>query len=158
MRPGAPKGSPKRSGREEDESISAAYDILVPILLSQVRAEQALAAAEESRSHVLLDLLAAGFKYGEPGEAIDLRAERRPSKASWPRSRAESRQAADAGRRAELQKQRNQIDRELEWNQYQTLAAEQDALLTAQPLDARESEPSPARPGPSFSTMQRTRS
>jgi CHAT domain-containing protein len=30
---------------------------------------------------------------------------------------------------------RNQIDRDLDWNQYQTLAAEQNALLTAQPLD-----------------------
>src|SRR4029077_5977505 len=34
---------------QEDESISAAYDVLVPVLLSQARTEQALAAAEEAR-------------------------------------------------------------------------------------------------------------
>ena len=121
---------------EEDESISAAYDILVPVLLSQARTEQALAAAEEARSHVLLDLLAAGFKHGKPGAAIDLRAERQRLVSELAQIETESRQAADAGRLAELQRQRNQIDRDLDWNQYQTLAAEQDGLLTAQPLDA----------------------
>jgi CHAT domain-containing protein len=60
------------------------------------------------------------------------------SSASSPRSRprAGRRQAADASRLADLQIHRNQIDRELDWNQYQTLAAEQGALLTSQPLDA----------------------
>ena len=136
---------------EEDESISAAYDILVPVLLSQARTEQALAAAEESRSHVLLDLLAAGFKHSKPGEATDLRAERRRLESELAQVENESRQAADADRLAELQRQRNRIDRELDWNQYQTLAAEQDALLTAQPLDAagiravaRETGPHPS--------------
>jgi tetratricopeptide (TPR) repeat protein len=121
---------------EEDESISAAYDILVPVLLSQRRTEQALAAAEEARSHVLLDLLAAGFKHGKQAAATDLRAERRRLVSELAQVETESRQAAGAGRLAELQIHRNQIDRELDWNQYQTLAAEQDALLTAQPLDA----------------------
>jgi len=120
----------------EDESISAAYDILVPVLLSQARTEQALAAAEEARSHVLLDLLAAGFKHSKPGAATDLRAERQRLVSELAQVETESRQAADAGRLAELQIHRNQIDRELDWNQYQTLAAEQDTLLTAQPLDA----------------------
>ncbi len=120
----------------EDESISAAYDVLVPVLLSQARTEQALAAAEEARSHVLLDLLAAGFKHGKPGAAVDLRAERQRLVSELAQVETESRQAADAGRLAELQIHRNQIDRELDWNQYQTLAAEQDTLLTAQPLDA----------------------
>ncbi len=120
---------------EEDESISGAYDILVPVLLSQARTEQALAAAEEARSHVLLDLLAAGFKHGKPGKAIDLRAERRRLESELAQVETESRQAADADRLAELQMHRNRIDRELDWNQYQTLAAEQNALLTAQPLD-----------------------
>ncbi len=119
----------------EDENISDAYDILVPVLLLQTRTEQALAAAEEARSHVLLDLLAAGFKPGKPGAAIDLRAERRRLESELAQVEIESRQAADAGRLAELQIHRNQIDRDLDWNQYQTLAAEQDALLTAQPLD-----------------------
>src|SRR5262249_38893475 len=59
---------------QEDESISAAYDVLVPVLLSQAQTEQALAAAEEARSHVLLDFLAAGFKHGKQGVAVDLRA------------------------------------------------------------------------------------
>jgi len=119
-----------------DESIAAAYDILVPVLFSQARTEQALAAAEESRSHVLLDLLAAGFKHGELGAAIDLRAERRRLESELAQVETESRQATGAGRLTELQGQRDRIDRELEWNQYQTLAAEQSALLTAQPLDA----------------------
>jgi CHAT domain-containing protein/tetratricopeptide (TPR) repeat protein len=121
---------------QEDESISAAYDILVPALLSQARTEQALTAAEEARSHVLLDLLAAGFKHGKQGAATDLRAERQRLVSELAQVESESRQAADAGRLAGLQIHRNQIDRELDWNQYQTLAAEQDALLTAQPLDA----------------------
>ena|GEM_PF-3449136 len=121
---------------EGDESISAAYDILVPDLLSQGRTEQALAAAEEGRSHVLLDLLAAGFNPGNPGAAIDLRAERQRLISDLAQIEAESRQEADAGRREELQRQRNQIDRDLDWNHYQTLAAEQGALLTAQALDA----------------------
>jgi tetratricopeptide (TPR) repeat protein len=121
---------------QEDESISAAYDVLVPVLLSQARTEQALAAAEEARSHALLDLLATGFKHGKPGEAIDLRAERQRLVSELAQVETESRQATDAGRREELQRRRNQIDRELDWNQYQTLAAEQDTLLTAQPLDA----------------------
>src|SRR6185295_4767233 len=121
---------------DEDESIVAAYDILVPVLWSQGGTEQALAAAEESRSHVLLDLLAAGFKQGEQGEAIDLRAERRRLESELAQGETESRQAADAGRLTELQGQRNGIDRELDWVQYQTLAAEQTGLLTAQPLDA----------------------
>jgi CHAT domain-containing protein len=120
----------------EDESISAAYDILAPDLLSQARTEQALAAAEEARSHVLLDLLAAGFKPGKPGAAIDLRAERQRLISELAQIETESRQAADADRREELQRQRNQIDRDLDWNQVQTLAAEQNVLLTAQPLDA----------------------
>ncbi len=120
----------------EDESISAAYDMLVPVLLSRARTEQALAAAEEARSHVLLDLLAAGSKQGKPGAAIDLRAERRRLESELAHVENESRQAADAGRLAELQRRRSRIDRELDWNQYQTLAAEQNALLTAQPLDA----------------------
>ncbi|HEX4961295.1 MAG TPA: CHAT domain-containing tetratricopeptide repeat protein, partial [Thermoanaerobaculia bacterium] len=119
-----------------DESISAAYDILVPVLLSQARTEQALAAAEEARSHVFLDLLAAGFRRGKPGAAIDLRAERQRLVSELAQVETESRQAADAGRLAELQIHRNQIDHKLDWNQRQTLAAEQDALLTAQPLDA----------------------
>ncbi len=121
---------------EGDESISAAYDILVPDLLSQARTEQALAAAEEARSHALLDLLAAGFKPGKPGAAIDLRAARQRLISELARIDAESRQAADAGQREELQRQRNEIDLALDWNQYQTLAAEQGTLLTAQPLDA----------------------
>jgi len=121
---------------QEDESISAAYDILVPVLLSQARTEQALTAAEEARSHVLLDLLAAGFKHGKQGAATDLRAERRRFESELAQVENESRQAADAGRLAELQIHRNQIDRNLDWNQYQTLSAEQDALLTAQPLGA----------------------
>jgi tetratricopeptide (TPR) repeat protein len=121
---------------QEDESISAAYDILVPVLLSQARTEQALAAAEEARSHVLLDLVAAGFKYSKQGAATDLRAERQRLVSELAQVETESRQAADASRLAELQIHRNQIDHELDWNQYQTLAAEQDALLTAQPLDA----------------------
>jgi CHAT domain-containing protein len=121
---------------DEDESIAAVYDILVPVLLSQGGTEQALAAAEESRSHVLLDLLAAGFKQGELGEAIDLRAERRRLESELAQVETESRQAADAGRLTELQTKRNQIDRELDWVQYQTLAAEQTALLTGEPLDA----------------------
>jgi len=121
---------------EEDESISAAYDVLVPVLLSRARTEQALAAAEEARSHVLLDLLAAGFKHGKPGAATDLRAERRRLVSELAQVENDSRQAADTGRLAELQIHRNQIDRNLDWNQYQTLAAEQNALLTAQPLDA----------------------
>jgi len=121
---------------QEDESISAAYDILVPALLSQTRTEQALADAEEARSHVLLDLLATGFKHGKPGTAIDLRAERRRLESELAQVEIESRQAADAGRLAELQRRRNRIDRELDWNQYQTLAAEQNALLTAKSLDA----------------------
>src|SRR6185369_11381441 len=120
----------------EDESISEAYDILVPVLLSQARAEQALTAAEEARSHVLLDLLAAGFKHGKQGAAIDLRAEHRRLVSELSQIETQSRQAADAGRLTELQMDRNRIDRELDWNQYQTLAAEQDTLLTAQPLDA----------------------
>jgi CHAT domain-containing protein len=121
---------------KEDESITAAYDVLVPVLLSQARTEQALAAAEEARSHVLLDLLAAGFKHGERGAAIDLRAERQRFVSELAQIETESRQAAEASRLAELQRQRNRLDHELDWNQYQTLAAEQDALLTAQPLDA----------------------
>jgi CHAT domain-containing protein/tetratricopeptide (TPR) repeat protein len=121
---------------QEDESISAAYDILVPVLLSQARTEQALAAAEEARSHVLLDLVAAGFKHSRPGAATDLRAERRRLVSELAKVETESRQAANAGRLAELQMHRNQLDRDLDWNQYQTLAAEQNALLTAQPLDA----------------------
>jgi tetratricopeptide (TPR) repeat protein/CHAT domain-containing protein len=121
---------------QEDESISIAYDILVPILLAQAQTKQALAAAEEARSHVLLDLLAAGFKHGKPGMATDLRAERRHLESELAQVETESRQAADADRLVELQKQRSRIDRELDWNQYQTLAAEQNALLTAQPLDA----------------------
>ncbi len=121
---------------QEDESISDAYDVLVPVLLSQARTEQALAAAEEARSHVLLDLLAAGFKHGKQGTAIDLRAERQRLVSELAQVETESRQAADAGRLAELRIHRNQIDRDLDWNQYQTLAAEQDALLTAQSLDA----------------------
>jgi tetratricopeptide (TPR) repeat protein/CHAT domain-containing protein len=120
----------------EDESSSAAYDILVPVLLSQARTEQALAAAEEARSHVLLDLLAAGFKHGKAGAASDLHADRQRLVGELAKVETESRQAADAGRLAELQTRRNQIDRELDWNQYQTLAAEQNALLTARPLDA----------------------
>ncbi len=120
----------------EDESISAAYDILAPDLLAQARTEQALAAAEEARAHVLLELLAAGFKHGKPGAAIDLRAERQRLISELAQIETEGRQAADAGRREELQRQRDQIDHDLDWNQYQTLAAEQDALLTAQPLDA----------------------
>ena len=120
---------------EGDASISAAYDILVPDLLSQGRTEQALAAAEEARSQVLLDLLVAGFKLGKPGAAIDLRADRQRLISELARIETESRQAADAGRREELQRQRHQIDRDLDWNQYQTLAAEQGTLLTAQPLD-----------------------
>jgi CHAT domain-containing protein len=121
---------------EKDESISAAYDILVPDLLAQARTEQALTAAEGARSHVLLDLLAAGFKPGRSGAAIGLRAERQRLLSEQAQIETESRQAADAGRREELQRQRNQIDIDLDWNQYQTLAAEQGALLTAQPLDA----------------------
>jgi CHAT domain-containing protein len=121
---------------QEDESISAAYDILVPVLLSQARTEQALAAAEEARSHVLLDLVAAGFKHGKPGAATDLRAERRRLVSELAQVETESRQAADAGRLSELQIHRNQIDHEVDWNQYQTLAAEQNTLLTAQPLNA----------------------
>ncbi|HEY3569476.1 MAG TPA: CHAT domain-containing protein [Thermoanaerobaculia bacterium] len=120
----------------EDESISAAYDVLVPVLLSQARTGQALAAAEEARSHVLLDLLAAGFKSGRPGAAIDLRAERQRLISELAQIETESRRTADADRQAELQLHRSQIDRDLNWNQYQTLAAEQEALLTAQPLDA----------------------
>lgn len=126
----------ERQRAEEDESISAAYDILVPVLLSQAQTEQALATAEEARSHALLDLLTAGFNYGKRGTAIDLRAERQRLVSELAQVEAESRQAADAGRLADLQIHRNQIDHELDWNQYQTLAAEQDALLTAQPLDA----------------------
>ena len=123
--------------REEgDESISAAYDILIPDLMSQARTEQALAAAEEARSHVLLDLLVAGFKPGKTGAAIDLRAARQRLISELALIETESRQAADAGRREELQSQRDRIDRDLDWNKYQTLAAEQGALLTAQPLDA----------------------
>jgi len=121
---------------DEDESISAAYDILVPVLLFQTRTEQALAAAEEARSHVLLDLVAAGFKYGKPGTAIELRAERRRLESELAQVETESRQVADADTLARLQRQRNRIDRELDWNQYQTLAAEQNAFLAAQPLDA----------------------
>jgi tetratricopeptide (TPR) repeat protein len=120
----------------EDESISAAYDVLVPVLLSQARTQQALAAAEEARSHVLLDLLAAGFKHGKPGTATDLHAERQRLVSELAQVETDSRQAADPSRLAELQRHRNQIDHALDWNQYQTLAAEQDALLTAQPLDA----------------------
>ncbi|HEX6904660.1 MAG TPA: tetratricopeptide repeat protein [Thermoanaerobaculia bacterium] len=120
----------------EDERISAAYDTLVPVLLSQARTEQALAAAEEARSHVLLDLLAVGFKFGKQGAAIDLRAERRRLESELAQIETEGRQAADADRLAELQRRRNRIDRELDWNQYQTLAAEQNTFLTAQPLDA----------------------
>ncbi|HEX4962042.1 MAG TPA: CHAT domain-containing tetratricopeptide repeat protein [Thermoanaerobaculia bacterium] len=119
---------------DEDESISAAYDILVPVLWSRARIEQALAAAEDARSHVLLDLLAAGFKHSKP-VALDLRGERQRLVSELAQIETESRQAADAGRLAELQRHRNQIDRVLDWNRYQTLAAEQDALLTAQPLD-----------------------
>jgi CHAT domain-containing protein len=95
-----------------------------------------LAAAEEGRSHVLLDLLAAGFNPGKTGAAIDLRAERQRLISDLAQIEAESRQDADTGRREELQRQRNQIDRDLDWNHYQTLAAEQGALLTAQALDA----------------------
>ncbi|HEY0557496.1 MAG TPA: CHAT domain-containing protein, partial [Thermoanaerobaculia bacterium] len=130
------KNNSETERAQEDESISAAYDILVPVLLSQARTEQALAAAEEARSHVLLDLLAAGFKHGKPGTATDLRAERRHLIGELAQVETESRQAADAERLAELQRRRNRIDHELDWNQYQTLAAEQDALLTAQSLDA----------------------
>jgi CHAT domain-containing protein/tetratricopeptide (TPR) repeat protein len=119
-----------------DESISAAYDILVPVLWSLARTEQALAAAEQARSHVLLDLLAAGFKHGKTGTATELRAERRRLESQLAQIETASRQAIDAGRLAELQMQRNRIDAEFDWNQYQTLAAEQNALLTAQPLDA----------------------
>jgi CHAT domain-containing protein/tetratricopeptide (TPR) repeat protein len=126
----------ERERETGDESISAAYDILVPDLMSQAHTEQALAAAEEARSHVLLDLLVAGFKPGKPGAAIALRAERQRLISELAEIETESRQTADAGRREELQRQRDQIDRDLDWNKYQTLAAEQGALLTAQPLDA----------------------
>lgn len=119
-----------------DESISAAYDILVPVLRSLARTEQALAAAENARSHVLLDLLAAGFKHGKTGTATELRAERRRLESELAQIETESRQANDAGRLAELQMQRDRIDAEFTWNQYQILAAEQNALLTAQSLDA----------------------
>jgi tetratricopeptide (TPR) repeat protein len=120
----------------EDESISAAYDILVPVLLSQARTEEALAAAEEAQPHVLLDLLAVGFKNSKAGTATDLRAERRRLESELARVETESRQATDAGRLAGLKLQRNRIDAEFGWNRYRTLAAEQDGLLTAQPLGA----------------------
>lgn len=120
----------------EDESISAAYDVLVPAFLSQAQKGQALAAAEEARSHVLLELLGSGFKQDKQRRATDLRAERRRLESDLAQIETESRQAAATDRLAELQKRRNQIDLELDWNEYQTLAAEQDALLTAQPLDA----------------------
>ena len=126
----------ERQRAEEDEFISAAYDILVPVLLSQAGTEQALAAAEEARSHVLLDLLTAGFKHGKQGAATDLRAERRRLESELSQVETESRQAVDEDRLAELQRRRNRIDRELDWNQYQTLAAEQNTFLTAQSLDA----------------------
>jgi CHAT domain-containing protein len=118
----------------EDESIADAYDILVPVLWSLERTEQALAAAEEARSHVLLDLLAAGFKHRKTGTATELRAERRRLESELAQVETASRQATGAGRLAKLQMQRNQIDAAFYWNQYQTLAAEQNALLTAQPL------------------------
>jgi CHAT domain-containing protein/tetratricopeptide (TPR) repeat protein len=130
------KSNSETQRAQEDESISAAYDTLVPVLLSQERTEQALAAAEEARSQVLLDLVAAGFKHGKQGTATDLRAERQRLVSQLAQVETESRQAAAAGRLAELQIHRNQIDRDLDWNQYQTLAAEQDTLLTAQSLDA----------------------
>ncbi|HEX2642807.1 MAG TPA: CHAT domain-containing tetratricopeptide repeat protein [Thermoanaerobaculia bacterium] len=120
----------------EDESIAAAYDLLVPVLRSLARTEQALAAAEEARSHVLLDLLAAGFKHGKPGAATELRAERRRLESELAQIETESRQAIDEDLLAKLQIQRNQVDAEFDWNQYQILAAEQNALLIAQPLDA----------------------
>jgi CHAT domain-containing protein/tetratricopeptide (TPR) repeat protein len=121
---------------QEDEAISAAYDVLVPIRLGQGRVAEGLARAEEARSHVLLDLLAPRPAHREGDSAIDLLAERQRLESELAQVETQSHQGFDPGRQEELRERRHRLDRDLEWNSYLRIAAEKDVLPVARSLDA----------------------
>lgn len=121
---------------QEDETISLAYDLLVPLSARQAgRAGEALRLAEEARSRVLLDLLATGPGQGEKISAADLTTERHRLESEVWRVEEQLHRAPEAGRQVELLARRRQLDQELEWNHYRRLAADEKSFPQRAPLD-----------------------
>ncbi len=132
----------------EDEAISVAYDVLVPVRIGQQRVSEALSLAEEARSHVLLDLLAPHpLRQGE-GSAIDLRAKRQHLEKELAGVEIQIEHASDARQLEDLHDERRRLDRELDWNNYQTIVAEKDTLPQGQPVDAAAIQALSAETGP----------
>lgn len=122
---------------EHEESIAAAYDILIPLRARQEgQATEALRLAEEAHSHVLLDLLATTPNRGEAVPPVDLMAERQRLETAIWEVEEELRGTPAPQREQELRERRRQLDRELEWNGYQRIAAQNESLANAPPLDA----------------------
>jgi CHAT domain-containing protein/tetratricopeptide (TPR) repeat protein len=122
----------------QDETISQAYDILVPLSARQPgQAAEALRLAEDARARVFLDLLTTGPNRGGLGAAVDLTAARLHLQGDLSDIEGQLRDASAPHQdEDDLRARRRQLDQDLEWNEYQTLAAQQDSLTTAPPLGA----------------------
>jgi CHAT domain-containing protein/tetratricopeptide (TPR) repeat protein len=134
---------------EREEKISAAYDCLVPQRAGEKgHVVEALQLAEEARSRVLLDLLAAPPDRGESGSAADLVAERQRLQAESWRLEALLRESPPLDRQVRLLDRRLHLDQDLEWNHYRRLAAQNESFAREQPLDAPAMEHLAAETGP----------
>jgi CHAT domain-containing protein len=122
-----------------DQPVALIYDLLVAFWAHQADAAETLAYAEESRSRVLLDLLVrdppvAGSE--EPPGIAHLAEKRRRLERRLQELEKELAETIDASHRRELKARRHRLDRDLEWNHYQRLAAQGDTLPGSQPLEA----------------------
>ncbi len=115
-----------------DLEIAAAYDLLV-LLRARTDPQAALTLAEEARSRVLLDLIAAVRERPKP--AVPAAPELQVQRELW-RVGEEMSRAADPGAQLALLARQDELDREIEWQRYERLASRPASLLTAPPLDA----------------------
>jgi CHAT domain-containing protein len=122
---------------EREEVIRWAYEILVPLQARQAgQVAEALRLAEEARSRVLLDLLAAPQKLGETISRDDLIAERQRLETEIWQIEEQLRGSPKLDEQEELRVRRLQLDQELEWNRYQRIAAQEGSLPQEPPLDS----------------------
>ncbi|HYU35484.1 MAG TPA: CHAT domain-containing protein [Thermoanaerobaculia bacterium] len=122
---------------EQEETISRAYDLLVPLRARQPgEAAEALRLAEEARSRVLLDLLAAGPSRGSSGPAPSLPAEVQRLQTEMWQIEDQTHSSPGQNQQTELGTRRHELDQELEWSRYRRIAAQDKSLATAPPLDA----------------------
>lgn len=125
-------------------SMAAAYDILVPALVELGSAPEAVAAAEEAKSRVLLDLIAARFpKSVQADEPFDFAQKRLELQTKLADLKGVDEQAEGL-----LEQAQAALDRELEQLAFENLLENRTTLLASSPSTLQELSALVAEVGP----------